>query len=154
MEDWRKKMEGFFNTVQGIEERTTLAVSSFYSTKVEPAFEKLKVELEKYGREVNILKPPLKGGVVSSIEVRYNNKLEFSYTIKVKVTSKHACPYIEVWSPLINRTEVRAIKQDIRGEELNYDVSVVSEEEIIEDFVQQFISSGISVPSLSNFVVY
>ena len=110
-------------------------VESFYSVKVVPAFEELRSELEKHGREVSIHA----GKEYASIAVKFKGVEEYSYTIKVRISPDRAFPYPE--SQIATRRDGKSHHMSggfIRSGLQEYDVSDISKEEIIQDFLRGY----------------
>jgi hypothetical protein len=86
MEKWKDDLKGFFEA-QKVDKRREQQgdeakphIKKFFSGKVRPVLKKLKKELERYGREVNIAISDNSG----VIEVNNQGQLELDYKVKVR----------------------------------------------------------------------
>src|SRR4030042_478339 len=86
MEKWKDDLKGLLENrevKEGREDRAAQAqsqVKKFFSGKVKPVFKKLKKELERYGRDVQVSI----GDGSGAIEVNHQGQLELDYKIKVR----------------------------------------------------------------------
>ncbi len=142
MKDWKKILAGFFEKQKkekgGKEEkhsREKLRVEEFYATIVNPAFEELKSELRKHGREVDIY---TQRRDFASIIVQFEGEEELDYSIEVMLYPGLAFP-----RPVVHYTEwassrrLRAegfLRQGIQV----YDISDITKEEIIKHFLKEY----------------
>ena len=142
MKNWKKILASFFE--KQIEEKEDkeekhsqqkLRVEKFYSTIVNPAFEELKSEFKKYGREVEVY---TERRDFASIIVNFEGEEELDYSIEVMLSPGLAFP-----RPVIHYTEwassrrLRAqgfLRQGIQ----DYDISDITKEEIIEHFLNEY----------------
>lgn len=113
-----------------------MEVKDFYTSKVIPAFEELKTELEKKGREVNLDA----NKESTSIEVKFEGEEEFHYAIKVRIYPDHAVPYPEIHYTDRNSGRRYSSKGSMRSGTQNYDISDISKEEIIQHFLEKYKS--------------
>jgi len=110
-------------------------VEKFYSTIVNPAFNELKSELRKYGREVEVY---TERKDFASIIVSFEAEEELDYSIEVMISPVHVFP-----RPVIHYTEWASSRR-LRVEGLlrkgaqNYDISDITKEEIIEHFLNEY----------------
>ncbi|MGA3360323.1 MAG: hypothetical protein ABSC87_08985 [Halobacteriota archaeon] len=96
MTNWKRDLNEFFREkehqdpeAQTAIERYASAASKFYETRVNPAFEGFASELERHGRNV-FFRPPgeiRENRVCSSIEVYFEGRLEFDYTLCADISS-------------------------------------------------------------------
>jgi hypothetical protein len=96
--DWHGELESFFQEKEQKQKDAVqkLAnshgeVSSFFDNVVVPAFEELKSELEKYGREVKIIVM----NESALISIRHKGDTELDYTLAVRIGTRGASPYPE-----------------------------------------------------------
>ena len=94
MDDWKPELKKLFDdleTKHAVKKEKELEQSveneMFLRDEVRPAFEELKTELEKYGRQVEIRIGSIAGG----IQVLYQHKLEFD--LSVQFHGGHPYPY-------------------------------------------------------------
>ncbi len=142
MENWKKILA---NTLKKQKEgrrekeikhsHEKLRVEKFYSTVVTPAFNELKSELKKYGREVEVY---TERKDFASIIVSFEAEEELDYSIEVMISPVHVFP-----RPVIHYTEWASSRR-LRVEGLlrkgtqNYDISDITKEEIIEHFLNEY----------------
>ena len=137
MERWQADLKSLFES-EGVDksgEKKASEVRShikkFYSGKVKTVFRKLKKELEKYGREVNVMVGDRSG----SIEVNCQGRLELDYKIKVR----DIYPYPE------------ALYQDASGNRIwsegsfregieKYNIYDIPEDAILGNFLREYKS--------------
>ena len=96
MTNWKQDLNEFLREkehqdpeAQTAIERYASAASKFYETRVNPAFEAFKSELERHGRKVT-LRPSREvreNRVRSSIEVYFEGRLEFEYALCADISS-------------------------------------------------------------------
>jgi len=103
MKDWKKILASFFEEQKEEKEEKAekhsqekLRVENFYATIVNPAFEELKSELKKQGREVEAYTERRN----SSIIVQFESEEELDYSIEVVLSPGLAFP-----RPVIHYTE-------------------------------------------------
>jgi hypothetical protein len=150
LEDWRDDLDSFFKQIQNkraSEEKTVeqrrAETEAFIRSKVVPAFEDVKDQLEKYGRTVTILSEKDNASI---IVVRVGAE-EFKYSIKVDISSRKAIPVAEEEIP--DRTTGKRLrsKRLLRGEwfvmdwDINNEVNAISKEEIIRDVIRRYKST-------------
>lgn len=130
MENWKKPLEE--------------DAKNFFSSEVEPAFAKIKTELEKKGKEVKI---EAKAEKSLTITVMSGGEEEFSYTIITNIyhptddfPQDYVCP--EAKKTVKHKTiSTRETKSPFyfQGSQCNYSISSVSKEKIIEHFKKMFV---------------
>src|SRR4030043_627793 len=137
MEKWKDDLKSIFEAHQVDKSGEKKAdevrsqVKKFFSGKVKPVFKKLKKELERYDREVNITI----GDHSGAIEVINQGRLELDY--KIKVRDIH--PYPET------------LYQDVSGNRIWGEVSFregaekssiydIPEDVILENFLREYKS--------------
>jgi hypothetical protein len=142
MENWKKILANFFKRQKESKEEKEikhshekLRVEKFYSTIVNPAFEELKSELKRYGRDVEVY---TERRDFASIIVNFEGEEELDYSIEVMISPVRIFP-----RPVIHYTEWASSRR-LRAEGLlrkgrqDYDISEVSKEEIIEHFLNEY----------------
>jgi len=142
MKDWKKILASFIekqNEAKGEKEEKhsheKLRVEKFYSTIVNPAFEELKSELKKHGREVDVY---TERRDFASIIVQFEGEEELDYSIEVMLYPGLAFP-----RPVIHYTEWASSRR-LRVEGLlragiqDYDISDITRDEIIEHFLNEY----------------
>jgi hypothetical protein len=142
MKEWKKILASFFEKQKegkGEKEekrsQEKVRVEKFYATIVNPAFEELKSEFKKYGREVDVY---TERRDFASIIVDFEGEEELDYSIEVMLSPGLAFP-----RPVIHYTEWASSRR-LRAEGFlrkgmqNYDVSDITKEEIIEHFLNEY----------------
>jgi hypothetical protein len=177
MENWRDNLNTFLNgeaeKKQRKEENVAQnraqiepIIAEFYSSKVGPAFEELKTELEKHGKRVKLWEMPqweidpttlekhLIGDTMTQTINVYSDPeethFEFGYSIRAEIVSKGACVYQEI-DMIDKRTGKRSTSQPPFSQEKDpsrlyraphqfsgQDVSNLTKEEILQNFVDQY----------------
>jgi len=142
MENWKKILATILNKQkEGRGEKKIkhshekMRVEKFYSTIVNPAFEELKSELKRHGRDVEVY---TERKDFASIIVNFEAEEELDYSIEVMISPVRVFP-----RPVIHYTEWASSRR-LRVEGLlrkgiqNYDISDISKEEIIEHFLNEY----------------
>jgi hypothetical protein len=135
MKNWKDELKDFFKEedIDRAREKKDAELRSrvkkFYLKTVQPAFRKLKKELERYGRGVNVAV----SDSLAAIEVEFEGRLELKYQVKVREIH----PYLEIhyqdatgnviWSEANFREGARQV-----------DISGLSTDEIIENFLREY----------------
>ena len=142
MKDWKKILASFFEKQKeekGEKEKKhsqeKLRVEKFYATIVNPAFEELKSDFKKYGREVDVY---IERRDFASIIVYFEGEEELNYSIEVILYPGLAFP-----RPVIHYTEwasSRRLRAEgfLRKGTQDYDISDITKEEIIEHFLNEY----------------
>lgn len=141
-QNWKKILANFFEKQKekkGEKEKKhsheKLRVEKFYSTIVNPAFEELRSELKKHGREVKVC---TERRDFASIIVQFEGEEELDYSIEVMLYPGLAFP-----RPVIHYTEWASSRR-LRVEGLlrtgiqDYDISDIKIDEIIEHFLNEY----------------
>jgi hypothetical protein len=142
MKNWKKMLADIFEKQKEEKEKKEkkhsqekLRVEEFYSTIVNPAFEELKSELKKHGREVNVY---TERRDFASIIVQFEGEEELDYSIEVMLYPGLAFP-----RPVIHYTEWASSRR-LRVEGLlrkgiqDYDIFDITKDEIIENFLNEY----------------
>jgi hypothetical protein len=139
--DWKSDLDSFLvdkdrktqEERKATEEKTS-ETKALLASKVIPAFEEVKTELEKHGRTVKISS----GESYARIIVEYSGVEELNYTIDVSVTARRAFPWkIEEFTD--RKTGKReTLKGSVRSEVQGYDLNDLSKEEIIQDVINTY----------------
>lgn len=137
MKNWKDDLKEFFE--EGDIDRARkkrdaeirLKVKKFYSSRVQPAFKKLKKELERYGREVSIAV----SDNIAAIEVEFEGRLELNYQVKVR----QVYPYPEIHYQDASGNGIWA-EGNFREGIQKFDISSLSTEEIMQNFLREYKS--------------
>ncbi|MFZ2052907.1 MAG: hypothetical protein WAU81_01805 [Candidatus Aminicenantales bacterium] len=137
MKTWKDDLKEFFE--EGEVEKTRKKrdaelrskTKKFYSSRVQPAFKKLKKEVERYGREVRIAVSENFG----AIEVEFEGRLELNYQVKVRDIH----PYLEIRYQDASGNGIWA-EGTFREGVQKADISSLSTEEIIQNFLREYKS--------------
>jgi len=141
MSDWKSDLASIYsekeennNNDEGKLKITRAEVAKFYSEIVIPAFEELKIELEKYQREVKIYS----GEVYASIIVNHKEETEANYSIRVRIVPGRVFPYPE--TIFIEPSDYKSYRTDgsLRIGSQEYDISQINKDEIIQDFLSNY----------------
>jgi len=109
-----------------------LKAEEFISLKVVPAFEEVKVVLQKRGREVKIGK----GFDQATITVRFQDVQELDFRVKTRIYPNRVVAYAETRSPssdgkLVGESHFRSDTQD-------YSLDNISKDEIIRHLLEMY----------------
>lgn len=137
MEKWKDELKSLFEAqeVDKSGEKKAAEVKSrikkFFLDKVRPVFKKLKKELEKYDREVNITIGENSG----AIEVINQGRLELDYKVKVR----GVFPYPETLYQDPSGNRIWAEVSFREGPE-KYSIYDIPENVILENFLREYKS--------------
>lgn len=137
MKDWKKDLSSFYKEFEEVEKKKQdkeekikkekSEVPSFYSLKVIPVLKELKTELEKHGREVELLEDI--DVAIPSIIVRFKGKEEFSYSMRVKTSQDRVSPRSSIYC------RSYPVKSSIKD---GSRMSDISKDDIIQDFLGRY----------------
>ena len=113
---------------------TTDDLDKFYSEVVIPAFEELKIDLEKQQQKVNIIRNP----EPISIAINSNSEEHFSYSIIVKkqAVDNYPSPQVRYKNKGKYHTEGGSFRIGIQ----NYTIAQITKDEIVQDFMTRYES--------------
>ncbi len=143
MGDWKDKLRTTVEETEAKQRSDTEkiegarpVVEEFYASKVLPAFEELKTEIEKYGREVRIYPGGGAGTDYSSgVTVYYDHSSEMDYSVHVKVS-----PATVGAHPEITRRDGKDGRRfTVYGYFKSRDLSKITKEEIISNFMHDYL---------------
>jgi len=137
MDKWQDDLKSIFKAQKVDESGEKKAaevrshVKKFFSGKVKPVFKKLKKELEKYDREVNVTI----GDHSGAIEVTNQGCLELDYKIKVR----DIYPYPETLYQDVSGNRIWGEVSFREGAE-KYSIYDLPEDVILENFLREYKS--------------
>jgi hypothetical protein len=137
MEKWKEELKSSFETQKVDKSREKRGdevksqVKKFFSAKVRPVFKKLKKELERYDREVNIAIRDNSG----AIEVNNQGQLELDYMVKLK----GIYPYPEMRYQDGSGNRIWA-EGSFREGIQKYSIYDIPKEAILENFLREYKS--------------
>jgi choline/glycine/proline betaine transport protein len=139
--DWRTDLDEFLKQKESQKaadatstEEHKPEAKNFLATKVLPAFEELKAQLEKNGRTVSVRS----GEDYANIAVVNGSKEEIDYSIKVRFSPLKAFPQTEERFT-DEKTGKRLIAEgSILSGAQDYDVNGVSKDDVIADFLRKY----------------
>jgi excinuclease UvrABC nuclease subunit len=137
MDKWQDDLKSIFEAQKVDESGEKKAaevrshVKKFFSGKVKPVFKKLKKELEKYDREVNITI----GDHSGAIEVINQGQLELDYKVKVR----DIFPYPETLYQDVSGNRIWA-EVSFREGIQKYSIYDLPEDVILENFLREYKS--------------
>jgi hypothetical protein len=135
MANWKDDLKSFFKEEdidrarEKRDEKLRSEVKKFYLKNVQPAFKKLKKELERYGREVNVAV----SDSLTAIEVEFEGRLELKYQVKVREIH----PYLEIHYQDAMGNVIWA-EANFREGAQQVDISGLSTDEIIQHFLREY----------------
>jgi hypothetical protein len=140
MEDWKKELNNYFKEKEKLEEKNKANevqskkdAGDFISSIVVPAFNELKKELEKNGREVNISSHKES----AYISVKFSDVEEMDYGIGVRIHPHMAYPFTTTRTRA-KTGEIYLSEGVIRSGAQDYTVSDISKEDIIQSFLTNY----------------
>jgi hypothetical protein len=141
MADWHGELESFFQEKEQKQKdlaqkltNTHGEVSTFFDNVVVPAFEELKSELEKYGREVKIILM----NESAFISISHKGDTELDYTLAVAIGTRGAFPYPE--TRFLNRRDGKTYhaKGRLRDGSQDYTIESITKQEIIRHVLTEY----------------
>jgi hypothetical protein len=135
MANWKDDLKDFFKegdidrAREKRDEKLRSEVKKFYLKTVQPAFKKLKKELERYGREVNVAV----SDSLAAIEVEFEGRLELKYQVKVRDTH----PYLEIHYQDAMGNVIWG-EGNIREGSQRVEIFGLSTDEIIRNFLKEY----------------
>ncbi len=135
MADWKDDLNDFFKNEEQkakmSEEESkeaTAMVETFISTIVKPAFEELKAQFEKNGKEVNVSV----GQDSASIAIDPNKYEKFDY----RISARGSMPYTEQRSKMEGQTY--KWNEYLRNSNMGYTAADITKEEVINHFISAY----------------
>lgn len=102
MSQWQMELQQLLEQLQVVRQQKEekaqqqqAEIKQFFALKVIPAFQVFQCELEKYGRVVNMSD----AGSHASLQVMYQEELEFAASISTDLSSDDVLPYLNVDFP-------------------------------------------------------
>jgi hypothetical protein len=140
VEKWKEDLNNFFKkkTKESQHEsekrartrQKELIVAEFYSSTVEPAFNELKTELEKYGKTVKLYTRNVRE---QAIEVYSNYNLELAYSVAVDISPNG----IHVYSKITSRDKKDGRRRNTAGR-FSHGISNITKDEVIQNFLNYY----------------
>jgi hypothetical protein len=138
MTDWRQNLDTFFEkTEKRASESKEHELSRFINGIVVPAFEQIRDQLEKHGREINI-----RSSEVSAAMMIYRSgEEEMTYRIQTRTFPSGVVPYAEVRFRQRGGTKLVRSETPFRvGTPPKYTIADVTADEIIQNFISHYTS--------------
>ena len=135
MANWKDDLKSFFKEgdIDGAQEKRDeklrSEVKKFYLKTVQPAFKKLKKELERYGREVNVAV----SDSLAAIEIEFEERLELKYQVKVRDIH----PYLEIHYQDAMGNVIWA-EGNFRESSQRVEIFGLSTDEVIQNFLKEY----------------
>lgn len=137
MTNWRESLGDFIEKTEG-RSRAQIegsALANFIADVVIPAFQELKIELEKYGRQVTI-----RGAEASAtLLVTRNGEEEMSYRLLGRTFPNTVVPYAEVRYRERQGLRFVSVEAMLRSGPPNYTLADVSKDEVIRNFLDHYM---------------
>jgi hypothetical protein len=140
VEKWKEDLNNFFRkktkkSQHESEKKTRIhkiepIVAEFYSSTVEPAFNELKTELEKYGKTVKLYTRIAKE---QSIEVYSNYNLELAYSVIADISPNS----VHVYPKITFRDKKDGRRRETAGR-FSRGISNITKEEVIQNFLNYY----------------
>jgi hypothetical protein len=143
MSQWQMELQQLLEQLQVVRQQKEekaqqqqAEIKQFFALKVIPAFQVFKCELEKYGRVVNMSNAESH----ASLQVMYQEELEFAASISIDLSSDNILPYLNVDFP--EKVWVRGDRREhpyFYHEEENITTTDLSREDILECLAHKYI---------------
>ncbi len=136
MADWRKNLGGALKkTAQKQFEKESTQMARFVISTAVPAFEELREELERHGREVFIR------NAESSVALIVHNRgeEEINYRIQSRMFPSGVVPYADVRYRERRGLKLIRVESMFRPGKQDYTVSDVAREEVIQNFLRHYL---------------
>ena len=134
MADWQDDLGSFFKQKEQTHaEQERSEVERFLTGVVMPAYEQLRMELEKYGRQVVIRET----ASAATLIVQHNGADEFRYSIQGRTFPEGVLPFAELLSR--ERKGIRMIRTEsmVRSGR-DYSLLDITSEEVIAHFLTHY----------------
>ncbi|MGD8536802.1 MAG: hypothetical protein PVF66_13215 [Candidatus Aminicenantes bacterium] len=142
MKNWKKSLAIFFEKQKESKREKDirhshekLRVEKFFSTIVNPAFEELKSELKRYGRDVEVY---TERKDFASIIVNFEGEEELDYSIEVMISPVRVFPRAVIHYTEWASSRRLRVEGLLRKGRPDYDISDIAKEEIIEHFLNEY----------------
>jgi hypothetical protein len=136
MTDWRDKLDGFFKQTQEVKETTKEAeFSRFIHAVANPAFEELRDQLTKHGRQVTIRETESSAAVV----VHYQTREELSYRLHGRRFPHGVLPYAEIRFRERKGLKMISVESMLRSGTSEYSIEDLTKEEVIKHFLDHYM---------------
>jgi hypothetical protein len=136
--DWRRDLKGFFEkTEKSKQEEKGTEFSRFIAGVVVPAFEQIKEEMARHGREASIRD----SGTSAQITVSLNGEEEIMYRVQGRTFPDRILPFAEIRyreRKGLKRITVESMFRS--GPPTSYRLSDISADEISRNFVINYVN--------------
>jgi len=136
MVEWQKKLEGFFQqSEKSKQDKLTSELARFIEDVVMPAFDAVKQEMEKHGRDVTIRN----ASTSASLSVHHGGEEELTYRVQGRIFPSRVLPYVEL--RFRERKGLRLLRTEVmfRDGAVEYGLTDITREEIIQHFVDNYV---------------
>jgi len=136
MTDWQNTLDSFFEETRETKEITKeTELTRFIHNVVNPAFEELRDQLTKHGRQVTIRETESSVAVL----VHYQGKEELSYRIHGRLFPNGILPYAEIRVKERKGLKILSVDSMLRSGTSDYSIEDLKKEEVIEHFLDHYM---------------
>jgi hypothetical protein len=131
---WRDSLGTFFKQKSGGQQPPGAELAAFITQTAIPAFESLREELEKHGRDVTIRETPTS----AMISVHFMGSEELTYRVQGRTYPNGVLPYAEVRYRERKGLKFLRVESTFRSGAPDYRLDDVTREEIIGNFIRHY----------------
>ena len=135
MNDWKADLGRFFEETRETREKQKVSeMDNFIVSVALPAFEQIRIELAKYGREVTVRS----SGSSAALIVLRGGEEEMTYRIQGRTFPNGVLPYAEVRSRERKGLKLVRAESMFRSGAPDYSITDVTTDEIIRNFLSHY----------------
>jgi choline/glycine/proline betaine transport protein len=137
MAEWKENLGNFFekSDTRRREQERGSPFARFIAEVAVPAFDELRSELEKHGREVTIRKADKSAAIV----VHYHGTEEMTYRLQARTFPNRELPFAEIRVHERKGLKLIRVENMLRSGPPDYDTADISKDEIIRNFLDNYI---------------
>lgn len=136
MADWRDNLGSFLSVDEEKSGPKEAPFEIYVRETVMPAFEEISKELDKHGRTVKIHS----SGSSAAMTICIDGTEEMTYRIRQRQFPNGPLPYAEVRARERKGLRLVTVENMLRSGKPDYDLGDISQQEIIDHFLQQYMS--------------
>ena len=136
MSDWRNNLGNFLSTDEDKNGPKETPFQIYVRETLLPAFDEISEELAKHGRKVKVHN----AGLSAAMTITVDGTEEMTYRVRERQFPNGPLPYAEVRARERKGLRLVTIETMIRSGQPDYVLSDVTQQEIIDHFLQQYMS--------------
>jgi hypothetical protein len=136
MPDWKESLDQFFAEARETEEsRETTELARFIRDVAMPAFEQLREQLAKHGREMTVRET----ASAVTIAVQHGGNEELSYRIHGRQFTHGILPYAEVRFKERKGLKIIRVESMLRSGTPDYRIEDLTDKDVIQNFLDHYM---------------